>query len=69
MDELVKKLKAATENLAVVKDRKLFSQILKASATMDEDIRLGKLHSFEEAIGEESIAGAESQERRCRAPA
>ncbi len=33
-------------------DQKLFSQILKASATIDEDMRLGILHSFEDAFGE-----------------
>lgn len=52
-DELVRTFKTALETLEIIKDQKLFSQILRASATMDEDIRLGKLHSFEEAFGDE----------------
>jgi hypothetical protein len=52
-DELVRNFRALLETLEIIKDQKLFNQILRASATMDEDIRLGKLHSFEEAFGDE----------------
>jgi hypothetical protein len=52
-DELVRNFRTLLETLEIIKDQKLFNQILRASATMDEDIRLGKLHSFEEAFGDE----------------
>jgi hypothetical protein len=48
--ELQEKLKSLVETLQIMTDTKLFSQILRASTTVDEDIRLGKLHSFEEAF-------------------
>jgi hypothetical protein len=53
LDEIIEKLQSAMETLHVMKDQRLFSQILKASETIDENIRLGKLHSFEEAFGED----------------
>lgn len=53
LDEVIAKLRSAMETMNVMKDQRLFAQILKASETIDEDIRLGKLHSFEEAFGEE----------------
>ena len=52
-DVVQQKLKSLIETLQITMDTKLFSQILRASATVDEDIRLGKLHSFEEAFKEE----------------
>jgi len=52
-DEIVRKLRAAAETLAIMTDVKLFSQIMAAAKTLDEDMRLGKLHSFEEAFGED----------------
>ena len=52
-EELQEKLKSLSETLQITMDSKLFSQILRASATVDEDIRLGKLHSLEEAFREE----------------
>jgi CTP:phosphocholine cytidylyltransferase-like protein len=53
LDDLIAKLRSLTETLNIMKDQRLFSQIMKASETIDEDIRLGKLHSFEEAFGED----------------
>ncbi len=53
LDDLFAKFRSLTETLNIMKDQRLFAQILKASETIDEDIRLGKLHSFEEAFGEE----------------
>src|SRR5437762_13706192 len=46
LDEVLRKLKAMHETLEIVRDQKLFSQIARASKTIDEDIRLGKLHWF-----------------------
>src|SRR5690349_715605 len=48
-DELVKSLKSLMETLEITSDRKLFQQIMQAASTLEEDTRLGKLHSFEEA--------------------
>ncbi len=52
-DEVLASFRATLETLEITKDPKLFGQLLRASATIDEDIRLGKLHSFEEAFGDE----------------
>jgi hypothetical protein len=52
-DDLLNKLRAAVETLEITADTKLFSQILRAAETVDEQVRLGKLHSFEEAFGKE----------------
>ena len=51
-DDLLKKLRATVETLEITADPKLFAQILRAADTIDEDARLGRLHSFEEAFGE-----------------
>ncbi len=51
-DEILNKLRAALETLEITVDTKLFRRLLKAAETIDEDIRLGKLHSFEEVFGE-----------------
>lgn len=52
-DEILKKLHATIETLAITMDEPLFSGILNAAQTLDEDMRLGKLRSFEEVFGEE----------------
>ena len=52
-DEMVKSLKSLMETLEITTDRKLFDQIIRAASTLEEDTRLGKLHSFEQAFGEE----------------
>jgi len=52
-DELVQKLRSALETLEITMDQKLLSRILRAAKTLDTDIGRGKLHSFEEAFGEE----------------
>jgi hypothetical protein len=51
-DDLLQKLRATVETLEITTDPKLFAQILRAADTIDQDARLGKLHSFEEAFGE-----------------
>jgi hypothetical protein len=52
-DEVLGKIQALKDTLAITSDPKLFAQILRAGETVDEDIRLGKLHSFEEAFEED----------------
>src|ERR1700674_4443575 len=52
-DELRGKLESVVETLEIAMDRKLFNQILAAADTLDEDLRLGKLHSLEDAFAED----------------
>jgi hypothetical protein len=52
-DDLLVKLRATVETLEITADPKLFAQILRAAETIDQDVRRGKLHSFEEAFGDE----------------
>jgi hypothetical protein len=48
-----RKLESRYETQEIAMDRKLFDQILAARDTLEEDLRLGKLHSLEEAFAEE----------------
>ena len=41
------------ETLEITRDRKLLDQLLAAADTLEEDLRLGKLHSLEGAFSEE----------------
>lgn len=52
-DDIVQKLRAVIETLNIMSDQKLFKQIVGVAETLEEDTRLGRLHSFEEAFGEE----------------
>ena len=52
-DEMRKKLEAILETLEIAMDRKLFNQILQAADTLEDDLRLGKLHSLEDAFAED----------------
>ncbi len=52
-DNLLKKLRAAVETLEITADPKMFAQLLRAAETIDGNARLGRLHSFTEAFGEE----------------
>lgn len=52
-EAILKHLRTATETLKITADTKLFSQLLKVRSTIDEDIRHGRLHSLEEAFGED----------------
>jgi len=52
-DDLLRKLRATAETLEITADPKLFGQILRAARTIDQDARGGKLHSLDEAFGEE----------------
>jgi len=52
-DEIRRKLDAVIETLEIAMDRKMFNQILAAADTLEEDLRLGKLHSLEDAFAED----------------
>jgi hypothetical protein len=52
-DQIRRSLGAVVETLEIAMDRKLFNQILAAADTLDEDLRLGKLHSLEDVFAEE----------------
>jgi hypothetical protein len=52
-DELVNRVNSLVETLEITTDQKLFGQIVRAASTLEEDTRLGKLHSFDEAFGED----------------
>ena len=51
-DEIRQRLEAVVETLEIAMDRKLFNQIMAAADTLEDDLRLGKLHSLEEAFAE-----------------
>ena len=52
-DDLLKRYSSLLETLEITVDRKLFNQIMAVADALEEDLRLGRLHSFEEAFGEE----------------
>lgn len=52
-DEFIRRFEAVVETLEITMDRKLFDQILAAADTLEEDLRLGNLRSFEEAFKED----------------
>jgi hypothetical protein len=51
-DALLEQFKSIVETLQIVADQALFQRILKGAATVDEDLRHGRLHSLDEAFGE-----------------
>lgn len=44
------RLRSALETLEIMMDRRLVDSIMKSMDTLDEDMRLGRLHSFEDAF-------------------
>jgi 16S rRNA C1402 (ribose-2'-O) methylase RsmI len=52
-DKLVQELHSVMETLEIATNQKVFSQIMRAAKTLEKDTRRGKLHSFEEAFGED----------------
>ena len=52
-EELLERLRSVMETLEIATDQKLFPQILRASKGLEKETRSGKLHSFEEAFGED----------------
>jgi hypothetical protein len=51
-DQMRQKFESLIETLEIAMDRRLFNQILTAADTLEEDLRLGKLNSLEDAFGE-----------------
>jgi len=49
-EDILKQLRSAMETLEIAADTKLFNNLLAAAETIDEDLRLGKLYSFEEVV-------------------
>ena len=49
-DSLVARLESAVETIEIMTDRRLFQNIVKSMDTIDDDMRLGRLHSFEDAF-------------------
>jgi hypothetical protein len=52
-DEIHKRLGSLVETLEIAMDRKMFNQILAAADTLEENLRLGNLHSLEDAFAED----------------
>ena len=52
-EEIGRRLEGLVETLEIAMDRKLFNQILAAADSLEEDLRLGKLHSLEDAFAED----------------
>ena len=50
-EELWRNLRAATETLEILEDRKLLRRLLRATKGLDEDVERGRLHSLDEALG------------------
>ncbi len=51
--ELLTRLESTIETMEIMADRRLFAQILTSAGALEEDLRLGKLHSFKEAFAGE----------------
>ena len=49
-EDLLQQLRSARETLEIAADTRLFNNLLQAAGSIDEDLRLGKLHRFEEAF-------------------
>jgi hypothetical protein len=62
--ELSKRMRSLLEALEIMADRRLFNQILQAAVTLDEDVRSGKLISFEEAFEKRCPSAALRRPRR-----
>ena len=52
-DDLLQRYSSLLETLEITVDRTLFNQIMAVAGSLEEDLRQGRLHSFEEAFGEE----------------
>lgn len=48
--DLLDELKSSLETLEITTDTRLFAQLIRSAETIDEDVRLGRLHSLEEAF-------------------
>ena len=52
-EKLLSDMDSLAETLEIMADRKLLDQVLAGAGTVERDLKAGKLHSFEEAFGEE----------------
>jgi hypothetical protein len=52
-DEILGQVDSLQETLEIMADTKLFNRLLRAQETIDEDLRSGRLHAFEEAFRED----------------
>ncbi len=52
-EEIMEKFRNAMETLEIMSDTKLFTRLLRTARTLDDDVRLGRLRSLEEAFGQE----------------
>lgn len=50
---LLEQMRALTETLEITADRRLFNQIMGTTDSLEEDLRLGKLSSVEEAFADD----------------
>ena len=48
-EQVLRQWRSAIETLEIAADTRLFNNLLQAAGSIDEDLRRGKLHSFEEA--------------------
>jgi len=49
-ENILKQLRSAIETLEIAANTKLFNNLLSVADTIDEDLRLGRLYSFEEVV-------------------
>ncbi len=49
-EEVFQQWRSAVETLEIAADTRLFDNLLRAADTIDEDLRKGNLHAFEEAF-------------------
>ena len=49
-EEVLEQWRAAVETLEIAADTRLFNNLLRAASTIDEDLRKGNLHTFEDAF-------------------
>jgi len=52
-DALMRDVRSTMATLEVLADRDLTERLLNLSATVDEDLRAGRLHTMEEVFGDE----------------
>jgi hypothetical protein len=51
-EDLLTQMESLSETVEIIADRRLFNQIMNATDTLDEDLRLGRLAGVEEAFAD-----------------
>jgi hypothetical protein len=51
-EDLLTQMESLSETVEIIADRRLFNQIMSATDTLDEDLRLGRLAGVEEAFAD-----------------